>query len=200
MKNKLLLVIGAIALVNSPISAHKIVEPGEPRKVAKGTLMAVSGQQWNRLQQKEGKYQEVWSVDGHHLNRIAFYGAVPVDKPLIKERHKKRAPLPKVQANMLLPDIPVLLERTYRAQYSIPNFEIGLQEPAKFIGQKGIRFEYSYTNPDDEVKRSGEGFGALVDGALYLVTYEAPSLYYFEKEKEEFRGVVERLELREQRR
>ena len=98
---------------------------------------------------------------------------------------------------MLLPDIPILLERTYRAQYSIPNFEIGLQVPTEFLGHGGIRFEYSYTNPSDEVKRRGEGFGALIEGALFLVTYEAPSLYYFERDKREFRGVVERLVLRE---
>lgn len=197
MRGRILILIGAASLLSSPAFAHKIVEPGEPRKVARSTYMAVSGQQWNRLQQKEGKYQEVWSVDGHQLNRIAFYGAVPVEEPIIKERDKKRAPLPKVEASMLLPDIPILLERTYRAQYGIPNFEIGVQEPAAFVGYDGIRFEYTYTDPDDEVKRRGEGYGTFIDGELYLVTYEAPALYYFDKDKEEFRGIVQRLALRD---
>ena len=62
MKSPLLFLVGVVAVVSAPVSAHKIVQPGEPRKVARGTFTAVSGQQWNRLQQKEGKYQEVWSV------------------------------------------------------------------------------------------------------------------------------------------
>lgn len=187
--------LGALLLAASPSLAHKVVEPGEPREVAKGVFTATSGKQWNRLEQREGEYQEVWSIDGHQLNRIAFYGAVPADQPLIKERDKKRAPLPKVQKSMLLPDIPVLLERTYRAQYDIPTFQVGVQEQASFMGRSGIRFEYAYIRPDDEVYRSGEAFAAMVDGELYLVTYEAPALHYFERDRTEFRGIIERLKL-----
>ena len=196
MRFAILLLAATLLPLGGQGLAHKVVEPGEPRKVAKGVFLAVSGKQWNRLQQKEGKYQEVWSIDGHYLNRIAFYGAVPVEKPIIRERDKKRAPLPKVGAPMLLPDIPVLLERTYRAQYGIPIFEIGIQEPASFLGHDGIRFEYEFTRTDDEVKRRGEGFGVMIDGALFLGTYEAPSLHYFERDRPEFRQIVERLELR----
>jgi hypothetical protein len=188
--------IGLLLFVSSPAFAHKVVEPGEPFEVANGVFTATSGKQWNRLEQKEGEFQEVWSIDGHQLNRIAFYGAIPVDEPLIRELDKKRAPLPKVQQSMLLPDIPVLLERTYRTQYGIPVFQVGVQEPASFMGRSGIRFEYAYTRPDDEVNRTGEAFATLVDGKLYLVTYEAPALHYFERDRSEFRGIIERLMLK----
>lgn len=189
--------MGVLLLATAPALAHKIVEPGEPRKVARGAFTATSGKQWNRLEQKEGKYQELWSIDGHQLNRIAFYGAVPVDEPLIKERDKKRAPLPKLQKTMLLPDIPVLLERTYRAQHNISLFQVGVQEPASFLGRNGIRFEYTYTSPNDEVSRTGEAFAMLLDEQLYLVTYEAPALHYFERDRSEFHGIIERLKLRD---
>lgn len=158
--------------------------------------MAVSGKVWNRLEQEEGKYQEVWTIDGHQLNRLAFYGGVPDDKPLIKERDKKRDPLPRVSTTMLLPDIPSFLERTYRTQYGVPIFEVGVQEPSKFAGHEGIRFEYRYVDPSDEVERRGEGYGALIEGELYLVTFEAPALHYFERDIAEVRGIIGKLRLR----
>lgn len=185
----------ALALA-APAGAHKLVEPGSPEKVADGAFRATSGTTWNRLQQSEGKYQEVWTIDGHKLNRLAFYGGVPAGKPLVKERDKKRDPLPKVTESMLLPDVPNLLERTYRTQYDIPIFNVGKQEPATLGGKEGIRFEYTYVDPGDEVERRGEAYAAIEGGKLYLVTFEAPALHYFARDAAEVRSIVKSVSLR----
>lgn len=181
----------------TPTQAHKLIEPGLREKIAKGAYSATPNSTWNRLDQKEGKYQEIWTVDGDQLNQIMFLGGVPVGEPLLKERNKKTDPLPRVAANMLLPDIPVLLERTYRTYYATTAMSIGLQEPTVLAGMDGIRFEYSYTALDDEVQRKGEAFAALENGRLYLVAYEAPVLYYFDKDREQFLEIVRSLKLRQ---
>lgn len=179
-----------------PAHAHKLIEPGPREKIARGAYSATPGSTWNRLDQKEGKYQEIWTIDGDQLNQIIFFGGVPVGEPLLRERNKKTDPLPKVAANMLLPDIPVLLERTYRTYYATTAMSIGLQEPAIFAGMDGIRFEYSYTALDDEVERKGEAFAALENGRLFLVAYEAPALYYFEKDRAKYLEIVRSLKIR----
>ena len=182
--------------IASPTQAHKLIEPGPREKIAKGTYSANPGSTWNRLDQKEGKYQEIWTIDGDQLNQIMFFGGVPVGEPLLKERNKKTDPLPKVAANMLLPDIPVLLERTYRTYYATTAMSVGVQEPTTFAGMDGIRFEYSFTALDDEVERQGEAFAAIENGKLYLVAYEAPSVYYFNKDRAKFLEIVKSLQLR----
>ncbi len=179
-----------------PAHAHKLITPGLKDKIAKGAFSAAASSTWNRLDQKEGKYQEIWTIDGEQLNQIMFFGGVPVGQPLLKERNKKLDPLPKVAGNMLLPDIPILLERTYRTQYATTFMEIGLQEPATFAGMDGIYFEYRFTPVDDEVERKGEAFAALKDGKLYLIAFEAPAIHYFDKSVGEFRNVVKSLRLR----
>lgn len=196
MARILALAIIGIALA-SPAQAHKLIEPGFQEKIAKGTYSASPNSTWNRLNQKEGKYQEIWTIDGDQLNQIMFFGGVPVGEPLLKERNKKTDPLPKVASNMLLPDIPVFLERTYRTHFATTSMSIGLQEPATFAGMDGIHFTYRYTALEDEVEREGEAYAALEDGKLYLVAFEAPSLYYFDKDVKKFHEVVRTLEIRD---
>ena len=189
--------LAAIGLsIAVPAYSHKLIEPGYDGTIAKGAFVASPSTTWNRLSQKEGKYQEIWTVDGDALNRVMFFGGVPEGDPLFKERNRKLDPLPKVESGMLLPDIPLLLERSYRVLYGTPKIEIGVQEPASLAGLDAIRFEYTYVSVADEVERRGEAFGAIKEGRLYLVTYEAPALYYFKKDLGAYHQILGGLKLR----
>ena len=96
---------------------------------------------------------------------------------------------------MLITDIPVLLETTYRSLGAVNQMSIDAQEPAMLGGRKAVRFDYSFTRGDDEVRRKGEAIGALIDGKLYLVTYEAPALHFFDKDIEKYRQLAASLAL-----
>ncbi len=52
------------------------------------------------------------------------------------------------------------------------------QEPTTFGGHPGLKFTYTFVSGNDEVERKGEAVGAVVKGKLYLVSYEAPSIYF----------------------
>lgn len=185
----------ALLMISAPAIAHKVIEPGLNDKIAKGAFTANPATRWNRLQQRDGDYQEVWTIDGDKLNRIVFYGGVPTGQPLVRERDKKRDPLPQVSDNMLLPDIPVLLERTYRTKHGIAIMSIGKQEPATLAGQPAIAFEYQFIDPEYEVETKGEGIAALYKGRLYLVAFEAPAVYYFDRDVQKFRDLVKTVSL-----
>lgn len=182
--------VAAILMFASPVVAHKVIEPGLNAKIAKGAFSASPDSRWNRLQQRDGEYQETWTIDGDKLNRVVFYGGVPVGEPLLKERDKKRDPLPQVSGNMLLPDVPVLLERTYRTKYGIAIMSIGKQEPAALGGRPAIAFEYQFIDPEYEVETKGEAIATLDEGRLYLVAFEAPSVYYFDRDIQKFRDLA----------
>ncbi len=189
MKTISMTLAAAILLASPAAHAHKLIKPGIQSNIARKAFSASPTIEWNRLDQKEGKYQEIWTVDGDELNRVMFFGGVPVGEALFKERSKEQ-PLPKVSAGMLITDIPSLLESTYRAQGRTARMTIEEQYPAVLDGKNGIRFVYSYVGRDDEVERKGEAFGAVVDGRLFLVNYEAPRLFFFDKDLANFRQIA----------
>ena len=187
--------IGILVLSASSAFANSLIAPGPRAGIAKSRLSATPDGEWNRLSRRDGKNVELWTLDGDSLNKVTFFGGIPVGQPLLREINRKNRPLPKVTGNMLITDIPALLESTYRSQFAVNQMLIDTQEAALLDGNNGIRFTYSFTRSDDEVQRKGEGIGAIVKGQLYLVTYEAPALYFFDKDIEKFRKLAATLKL-----
>lgn len=186
MKSALL----AIALLASgPALANSLVPPGPRTAIAKSSISATPTDEWNKLTRNEGKNTEIWTIDGDGLNKVTFMGGIAPGMPIMREVDRKNRPLPKVAANMLITDIPALLESTYRVRYGVNRMSIDSQEPATVSGKKGIRFTYSFTR-DDAVARKGEAIGAVIGGKLYLVAYEAPALYFFDKDVEKYRRMA----------
>lgn len=183
------IIAGATMLNSSAAAANSLVPVGDHKGIAKSTIAASTTGEWNRLSRREGPGVEVWTRDGDSLNKVSFFGGIATGMPLYKERNKKEAPLPKIAPGMLLPEVPVLLEATYRSQYQVNRLTVDSQEPAEVGGHKAIRFTYTFVRSDDEVERKGEAVGAIIKGKLYLVTYEAPAIFYFNKDLEEFRRI-----------
>lgn len=195
---KLFSVIAAASIIASVVPAYagnSLVNAGPTKGIAKSSMSATPDGEWNRLGRKDGKLVEVWTKDGDGLNKVMFIGGVPSAQPLFKEANKKERPLPKVSENMLLTDIPELLESSYRIQYDVRQMAVDLQEPAQVAGQQGLRFTYTFVRGDDEVERKGEALATFVRGKLYLVTYEAPAIYFFEKELGAFRTLASSLRM-----
>lgn len=189
------IITAIFSLMASPAIANSLIGPGPKAGIAKSRLSATPDGEWNRLSRKDGKNVELWTLDGDSLNKVSFFGGIPVGEPLLREIDRKNRPLPKVAGNMLITDIPALLESTYRSQFSVNQMQIDAQEPALLDGNKGIRFTYAFSRADDEVQRKGEGIGAMVNGQLFLVIYEAPALYFFDKDVEKFRKLAATLKL-----
>ena len=113
--------------------ANSLIASGDHRGVAKSSIATSSTGEWNKLSRTDGPGTEVWTRDGDNLNKVTFFGGIGAGLPIFKERNKKEAPLPKVTSNMLLPDIPALLEATYRSQYQVNRISIDSQVLADFL-------------------------------------------------------------------
>ncbi len=179
----LLLMAPAAAIANSLIAANA------PVRIANSTLSVTPSQDWNKLSARPGRSAETWTLDGDALNNLTYYAGIQSDRPLFREVDRRNRPLPRFSATMLLADIPTLLENSYRAGRSVAVYAIEQVEPVQFAGQSGVHFRYSFT-AGDEVRRRGEAYGAIVSGCLYLVTYEAPAIHYFDASIEAFRQVI----------
>ncbi len=173
----------------SPAIAHKLRSKGEAVTVADSNLTVTPSRDWNRLSENAGKNTETWTLDGEQLNDLTFFGGIEAGKPLVKERHKKRDPLPKFQKSTLLAELPELLEGTYRTQKGIGAFQITSTAPTKFLSQNGVIFGYEYTD-EDQITRKGEATAAIVGGKLYMVSFDAPRLHYFDKTIGDVRALI----------
>ena len=180
----------ALLFVAGTAHANKLMAPGTHSDVAKGAFAVSTASEWNRLKMKRGKFQEIWTIDGERLNQLSFFGGVPVGEPLFYERDKKNAPLPKVTGGMLVTDIAPLLDATYQTLGLARSFEVRGQKPIQVNGKRGVRFEYRYVSPDDEVERLGEAVGLVENGKLYLVTFEAPEVHFYDRDKAKFEEIV----------
>jgi hypothetical protein len=154
-------------------------------------MTVTPGEDWNRWSTRPSKKGETWTLDGVSLNELSFFAGVLPGEAIYRERSKKDEPLPKFDARMLPPDIVQAVEGSYRILLRTPLFAIDSQEPAKLGGHNGVRFTYHYTVQDEDVRRKGEARAAIVDGRLYLVTFAAPEIHYFDAGITEARRVMD---------
>ena len=192
----LLLAAGALLVgAGSAFAGNRLIEANAQVQVAGSAFGVTPARTWNKLGARPGRGAEVWTLDGPDLNEITFYGAIETDRPIFREVSRRERPLPRFSSTMLLTDIPTLLENSYRVGRNVTIFTTDRMEPTRFGGRDGVRFEYSFTT-DDEVRRRGEGYGAIVGGRLYLITYEAPVIHYFDGAIEAYRQVVSNTTIR----
>lgn len=177
-------------LISSSAQAHKLREQGEAVSVADSAILVTPSRDWNRLDVKSGKNTETWTLDGEQLNDVTFFGGIAAGKTLIKERDKKREPLPQFTKSTLIVEIPELLEGTYRTDKKIVDFQLVSTEPAQFLQHDGAIFKYQYTDADDLTK-NGEAHAAIIDGKLYMMTFEAPRLHYYDAVIGDFQALVD---------
>ncbi len=74
-----------------------------------------------------------------------------------------------------------LLLNSYQIARNASSVVIDIITPIQFAGSKGVRFIYTFSKPNETLQRRGEARGAVVGWKLYLVAYEAPSLYYYDR-------------------
>ena len=175
--------LAAVALSTAAVSADaRFTEVKDPvAKVAKKTMSVTPAGAWNKSSSRPSKRAESWTIDGLALNDLTFFGAIKDGEPLFREQHKKLKPLPKFSASMLPTDLAEFVESSARNLVDTPLFTTEAVEPATLGGHPGVRMRFRYT-ASDELERKGEAVAAIVAGKLYVVSFDAPAIYYFDKD------------------
>lgn len=186
--------IGVALVAAASATANDYRPKGIAAPVAGATMSVTPARDWNKLGAKPGKRAETWTLDGEQLNDVTFYGSIAPGEPLVRERSKKHQPLPRFTSSTLLAEVPELLEGTYRAGRQVGVFTLTSSAPDQFLGRAGIRFAYEYTDAD-LLPRKGEARAALVDGKLYMVTYDAPRLHFFARSLDDFHALVDTIRI-----
>lgn len=191
-QRSLILGLAGIGLVMAtPLQAVKLITRGVAVSVAKSPLTVTPAIDWNRIGARPGRNAESWTLNGLSLDDVTFYGGIANDTTLFRDAKKKTGPLPRFSSTMLIPDIAQLFESSYRVSVGTSLMTIDSAEPATFVGKPGFRFTYNFVVQGEEVRRKGEAMGAVVDGKLYMMTYEAPAIHYFDAALGSFRQLAQ---------
>ncbi len=193
MRGTMVLAAG-LALAIQPVPAlagWKVMPKALPVAVAKSAMTVTPATDWNRWSSRPSKRGETWTLDGVALNSLNFFGGVMQGEAIYRERAKKDEPLPKFNAAMLAPEIVQAVEGSHRILLRTSLFAVDTVEPATLGGHPGVRFTYRYTVQDEEVRRKGEARAAIVGGKLYLITFAAPEIHYFDAGIAEARAIMD---------
>jgi len=186
----------AAGLVATPaLAGWKLVPAGQPIAVAKSSMTVTPGEDWNRWSARPIKTSEVWTLDGTSLNELYFVAALPEGKTLFRDVAKKDRPLPKFSKAMLLPDVVEFFESSTRTALSTSLFEVDKVEPDKMSGHDAVRFTFTYAVEGDQLPRKGIAKAAVVKGQLYLVSFVAPSIHYFDRDAAKVNKLLDTLKI-----
>jgi hypothetical protein len=184
--------LAAAALVLTPLAAPppaaaqfvfstpwKLVRAGEVRKVGTDELVVTAVGNWNRSTQSDLRRNESWTQHGTGLDDLSFYGGIAKGKPLLRQRDKKKDPLPKFDPAMLPTDIAEWFENSARIALNSAVFEVGAVRPATLAGARGIEMDFTYATEGDNLERQGVARAAVIGGRLYVISFDAPKIHYF---------------------
>lgn len=154
-------------------TGYRAVGPGP---VSIGALSVQPASPWNKAPIKFAG-REFWTREGVYLDHIIFIDGLPDGKPLFVV--DKRAEFGLFRAHMLPSDVMELTESSLAKLYGSALIETRNLRPAPFGNKPGFRFDYGYVSALD-VPMKGLAAGAIIDGRLYLILYEAAETHYFE--------------------
>jgi hypothetical protein len=176
-KTRLALALLCLGAAAPALAGWTLVPKAAPVRL--GLLTVTPLTDWNRASAKPGQNATAWTQDGMELNEFDIFAGVPAGQSLYRERNAKRDPMPRFDKTMALLDLSDLFERSFRAGRDVTDFTMKQVAPAKLGGQSAVHLRYSFSVPGDDLAREGEARLAIVDGALYLINYQAPALHYF---------------------
>jgi hypothetical protein len=169
----------------SPVNVHRV-------RVGDGGLSVVPPRPWNRQRPSfidDVHAVEDWTLNGPYLDGISFVTGLKTGKSLIRQRRSADQQVPLFRSDMTPPDIGAMIESLYRVKGGAIDFRaLGLQ-PRQFLGRNGFQLDYEHLD-QDELWRKGRVVGAVVDGRLYLILYDAARSHYYAAALPDFEAIV----------
>ena len=176
---------------------YRLVRVGST-SVGNGSVVVTPPRPWNeqrRMFFDSLRWVEDWTLNGPLLDSIMFVTALPDREYLVRQRRSEERQVPRFRSDMLAPEIASMLESAFRVRGGAIEFQtLGLQ-PRQFLGHPGFQFDFEHLDTD-EVWRRGRAVGAVINGRLYLIMFDAARTHYFENALPDFEAIATSARLR----
>ncbi|WP_114228107.1 MULTISPECIES: hypothetical protein [Sphingomonas] len=171
---------------------YSLVRPNRVVAVGNGAMAVVSPREWNRASRSSftdiGTVED-WTLNGPYLDSISFVSGLANDKRIIHQERKADRQVPRFRATMTPPEIASLLESLYRIEGGAIEWRTLNLAPRPFLGAAGFQYDYEHLD-SDELWRKGRAVGAVIDGRLYLIQFDAARSHYYAAALPDFEAMV----------
>ena len=167
-------------------------------KVGNGNMTVVPPRPWNRHRAilfDDVPAVEDWTLNGPYLDGVTFITGLKSGHFMVRQRRTTDQQVPKFRSDMTPPEIAAMLESLYRVRGGAVDFHTLSIQPRPFLGTSGFQFDYEHLD-DDELWRKGRAVGAVVNGQLYLIMFDAARSHYYDAALPDFEAIVASAQLR----
>lgn len=161
-------------------------------RVGDDSLAVTPPRQWNKISARlftDIRDVEDWTQNGPYLDGISFVTGLKDGKALVYQRSRDDRQVPKFRSNMTPPEIAAMVESLFRVRGGAIDFSTTSLTPRPFLGANGFQYDFEHLD-GDEVRRKGRAVGAIVDGKLYMILYDAARMHYFNASLPDFEAIV----------
>lgn len=172
-------------------SGYSLVRVKETR-VGDDSLAVTPSREWNKISASlfvDIRVVEDWTQNGPYLDGISFVTGLKDGKALVYQRSRDDRQVPKFRSNMTPPEIAAMIESLFRVRGGAVDFEMTALAPRGFLGTNGFQYDYEHLD-SDEVRRKGRAVGAIIDGRLYLILFDAAKSHYYNALLPDFEAIV----------
>ena len=166
--------------------------------VGNGKMSVVPPRPWNRHRAQlfeDVSAVEDWTLNGALLDGITFITGLKNGKAMVYQRRTTDQQVPVFRADMTPPDIAAMLESAYRVRGGAVDFHTLSIQPRPFLGTNGFQFDYEHLD-SDELWRKGRAVGAVINGQLYLILFDAARSHYYDAALPDYEAIVASARLR----
>jgi hypothetical protein len=161
-------------------------------KVGNDSMAVTPPREWNKISSSlfvDIHAVEDWTQNGPYLDGISFVTGLKDGKALVYQRSRDDRQVPKFRANMTPLEITAMIESLFRVRAGAVDFKTVALGPRNFMGYNGFQYDYEHLD-SDEVRRKGRAVGAVIDGRLYLILFDAARSHYYGALLPDFEAVV----------
>ena len=177
---------------------YSLVRVGD-RAVGDGSMIVAAPRPWNRTRKlfifDDVRWVEDWTLNGPLLDGMSFVAGLPSGKYLIRQSKREDRQVPKFRNDMTAPEITAMLESLYRVRGGAVEFRTNALQPRRFLKTNGFQFDFEHLD-SDELWRRGRAVGAVVNGKLYLILFDATRSHYFGSAVGDFEAMAASARLR----
>ncbi|MEO8455845.1 MAG: hypothetical protein ABI454_11865 [Sphingomicrobium sp.] len=166
--------------------------------VGDGNMTVVAPRPYNRHRRilfADVSDVEDWTQNGPILDGISFVSGMKNNRELIRQRRSASQQVPRFRSDMTAPEIAAMLESLYRVKGGAVDLKTLSLKPRPFLAANGFQWDYEHLD-QDELWRRGRAVGAVIDGKLYMILFDAARSHYYDALLPDFEAIVASAERR----
>ena len=164
----------------------------KPTRVGDGSLVVTPPRPWNKTRPRlfdDVRRVEDWTQNGPYLDGITLVSGLKSGQYLVRQRRTEERQVPKFREDMTAPEIASMLESLFRVRGGATDFTTLALAPRQFLGANGFQLDYEHLDTD-EVRRRGRVVGAVIQGRLYMILFDATRSHYYPAGLSDFEAIV----------